>query len=74
MARRTLFIQNACVPLPTRESKCQSSYANTMSSAVNGWPSDHCAPSRRVMVRLRKSGANSKPLARLGTTVVSARM
>ena len=45
-----------------------------MSSAVNGCPSDHFAPSRRWIVRLMKSSASSKLSARLGTTEVSAWM
>ena len=40
--------------------RTKSSSQKTMSSAVNGWPSDHFMPARRYMVMVRPSSENSQ--------------
>ena len=44
------------------------SYQNTMSSAVNGSPSDHFMPGRKNTVHWVKSSLDSQPLAMWGMT------
>ena len=44
-----------------------SLYQNTMSSAVNGAPSDHLAPGRSLIVHWRKSFDDSQPAAIFGS-------
>ena len=42
-------------------------YQNTMSSAVNGAPSDHLAPGRSLIVHCLKSFDDSQPAAIFGS-------
>ena len=44
-----------------------------MSSAVNGWPSDHFMPARRYMVMVRPSSENSQSRITFGMITSAAR-